>query len=317
MAKAKRSALTEPKARPHDGNIQRIPRSKIRRFADQPRTFFDPQELAELQASIEEVGQQTPIVVRAIASDPEHDFELVDGERRLIACGQAGVETMLAWVRPIADAEEQFTASVVGNFGRSSHTPLEIAAAIERIRKSPTMARLSPGDQVARIAKIFGRSAPWVYQHQALLRLDPEVQALMSPTRPEEHRLGTALAIFISSLHSELQSQIAKTVVGKMLNLNQARAYARRVADEAGLEAGSATRKRRPSDDFRNLKTFVRRTKEASDTFFEPVVQRTLYRKSLGERKVMALELKQCAFRLHALAKSLTEDQPESLPKEA
>ena len=166
--------------------VERILRNQIRRFTDQPRNFFDAKDMNDLAASIEEIGQQTPIVVKAVIGDPKHKYELVDGERRWIACGMAGVDTMLAWVRPIKDSDEQFVASVVGNFGRSSHTPLEISQAINRIRKSKRMESFSPGEQIAKIAKIFARSEPWVYSHLALLRLHPEVQAMMSPTISEE-----------------------------------------------------------------------------------------------------------------------------------
>src|SRR3989344_4622538 len=125
--------------------VRRIPRVKIRRFADQPRTYFDGRDMSDLAASIEEIGQQTPIVVKAIADDPKHDYELVDGERRWIACGIVGVETMLAWIKNVSDTEEQFVSSVVGNFGRSGHTALEIAQAIDRIRNSKRLRELSPG----------------------------------------------------------------------------------------------------------------------------------------------------------------------------
>src|SRR3989344_9390147 len=144
---------------PDISQVRRIPRLKIRRFSDQPRTYFDARDMSDLAASIEEIGQQTPIVVKAIVGDPKHDYELVDGERRWIACGMVGVETMLAWVKNVTDVEEQFVSSVVGNFGRSGHTALEIAQAIDRIRKSSKMQKFSSGEQVARIAKIFVRSA--------------------------------------------------------------------------------------------------------------------------------------------------------------
>src|SRR3989338_6580477 len=170
--------------------VERILRNQIRRFTDQPRNFFDAKDMNDLAASIEEIGQQTPIVVKVVTGDPKHSFELVDGERRWIACGMANVDTMLAWVRPIADSDEQFIASVVGNFGRSGHTALEISQAVDRIRKPKRMQELSPGEQVARIAKIFASSEPWVYSHLAILRLHPDVQAMMAQMIPEEERLS-------------------------------------------------------------------------------------------------------------------------------
>lgn len=202
--------------------VERIPRVKIRRFEGQPRTFFDPGELAELAASIEEVGQQTPILVKRMSGDQKHDYELIDGERRWLACGMIGVETMLALIKEPRDSEDQFLSSVVANFGRVGHTPLETAKAIERLRASKQMQRYSAGEQVERIAKICARSTPWVYQHLALLRLDPKVQAMLEPSVPKDKRLDLSIALYLTSLHTELQLEIAEEVVRKGLKLKEA-----------------------------------------------------------------------------------------------
>ncbi|MBI2003658.1 MAG: ParB/RepB/Spo0J family partition protein [Parcubacteria group bacterium] len=237
--------------------VERIPRVKIRRFEGQPRTFFDPGELSELAASIEEVGQQTPILVKRVSGDQKHDYELIDGERRWLACGMVGVETLLALVKEPRDSEDQFLGSVVANFGRVGHTPLETAKAIERLRASKQMQRYSAGEQVERIAKICARSAPWVYQHLALLRLDPKVQAMMEPSVPKDKRLDISIALYLTSLHTELQLEIAEEVVRKGLKLKEARFHARKVAQRVGIQAGVAKRGRRPHDDYRILQRFA------------------------------------------------------------
>ncbi|MDP2642017.1 MAG: ParB/RepB/Spo0J family partition protein [bacterium] len=285
------------------GQVRRIPRTKIRRFADQPRTYFDGRDMNDLAASIEEIGQQTPIVVKAITGDLKHDYELVDGERRWIACGMVGVEMMLSWVKTVANTEEQFVSSVVGNFGRSGHTALEIAQAIDRIRKSKRLQELSSGEQVARIAKIFARSEPWVYQHLAILRLHPDVQAMMAPTLPEERRLSNAMGVYISSLHHDLQKEIATVVLEKSMSLNQARSYARQVAENAGLKAG--TGKRDSTDEYRILENFVRKTKQGVEILLEPSNHQKLLRRNPRDLAVMASALEQCVTLLSQLKTAL------------
>lgn len=219
--------------------IRCIPRTKIRR-SDQPRTHFDASDMEDLAASIEEVGQQTPIVVKAIADDPKHDYELVEGERRWIACGITGVETMLVLIENAADTEEPFVSSVAGNFDRSGRTALEIAQTIDRTRNSKRLQKCSPSEQVARLMKIFARSEPWIYQHLAILRLHPEVQAMMAPTLPKEQRIGYALGLVISTLPRDLQLEIAKEMKAKKMTLKQARIYTRQIAEEAREQAGTA-----------------------------------------------------------------------------
>lgn len=286
-------------------SVRKIPRIKIRRFSDQPRTYFDAKDMSDLAASIEEIGQQTPIVVKRITGDPKHDYELVDGERRWIACGMVGVETMLAWIKNVADSEEQFVSSVVGNFGRSGHTALEIAQAIDKIRKSKRMHGFSAGEQIARIAKIFARSEPWVYAHLAILRLHPEVQAMMAPTLPDDQRMSHTLGVFISSLHQDLQLEIAKEAIERKMNLNQARTLARQMAEEAGVRAGIGKKGRPPVEDWRRFEDFVNRTREGVDTFMVPVVQDRLKRRSAKDLAGMATELEQCVARLNQLRASI------------
>ena len=72
----------------------------------QPRTVFDEDAMAELVASIEEVGLLQPIVVRPIG---DGKFELVMGERRWRASQQANLEKIPAIVRE--------TKAVVGLIG--------------------------------------------------------------------------------------------------------------------------------------------------------------------------------------------------------
>jgi ParB family chromosome partitioning protein len=290
--------------------VCRIPRSQIRRFEGQPRTYFDPKELEDLAASIGEIKQQKPITVKVITGDPKHDFELVDGERRWIACGMAGVDTMLAWVRPIEDDDEQFIASVVSNFGSSDHTPLEISRAIDRIRKQKQ--NLSPGEQIARIAKVFVRSESWVYSYLYLLRLHPKVQEMMGPMVPEESRLGQALGIFISSLSPDLQLKVAEVVVEKKMSLNRARLYARQVAEEAGVKVGTnrGNVSGLPSKSWKCLRNAVKAVTERLDILLVPATQEALKKHNLTDRAAMAVEIEECIARLNQLRVSLIGTLP-------
>ncbi|OGI82235.1 hypothetical protein A3G53_01150 [Candidatus Nomurabacteria bacterium RIFCSPLOWO2_12_FULL_44_11] len=289
------------------GQILRIPRSRIRRFETQPRGFFDAKAMNELADSIAEIGQQTPIIIKSITGDPDHDYELVDGERRWIACGMALVETMLAEVRVINDEDDQFEISVVSNFNRAEHTSLEIALAIDRMRKSKKLQGLSAGEQMKKIRKRFGRSEPWVYQHLVLLRLHPDVQAMMAPTLPEEERLSHMLGVFISSLHHDLQLDIAKTVMVKRMGMNQARLYARQVAEEAGVKIKTTERPMgMPSQSWRRLQNTVKVLHEGLDVLFVPASREALVKRNTMDLVLMVAEVEQCITRLTQLKAVLT-----------
>lgn len=294
------------------GSIQRIPRNKIRRYEGQPRTWFDPEKLAELAASIEEIGQRTPILVKRVFGDPEHDYELMDGERRWLACGIAGIETMDALVKQPKDSDEQFLISVVANFGGEDHTPLETAKAIDRLRNTKWMQRFSASERVVRIAKICAKSNTWVYQHLALLRLDPKVQEMMAPEIPKSERLDHSVALYISSLYPELQVEIAQEVVQKELKVTEARFYARKVAERLGMQPGIAKKSRKPSEDYRILRRFTANLQKESKMFLEMSrdhIESIFKMRALSQRIELAQGIKQGIIQLNKLLSVLLEGQ--------
>lgn len=248
------------------GGVLRVPTRKIRPFADQPRQYFDQEALLDLAGSIEEVGQLEPIKVRMLEGDPDHDYELVDGQRRWHACDMLGIDVR-AIVVNVTDVEHQFEVSAVSNFGRVGHTALEIARAIKRIMEKR-------GRNVAQVAKIFGHTDPWVYQHLSLLKLHPNVQAMMEPTVPEKERLLFSTAIQLAPFPDELQQELAELITQKGLKLNQARRVIRTKARLASLQIGTG-RKRGPHDDFRILRALLERMPESLHHFLEMDTEQT------------------------------------------
>lgn len=58
---------------------------RLRRVPGQPRTHFSKAKLQELADSVMCIGLQIPIIVRRVTDDPDFDFEIVEGERRVRA----------------------------------------------------------------------------------------------------------------------------------------------------------------------------------------------------------------------------------------
>lgn len=242
------------------GEVILVPRVLIRPFPDQPRKYFDQQKLKELAASIKAVGQQVPGFVKEISGNHSpHKYELVDGQRRWHAIDMAGIEKMKVIVIGAKDTEEQFLISVVANFGRAEHGPLEIASAIQRFRNN--------GMSLSQIAEIFGRSATWVYQYHKILQLDPEVQKMMSPETPKDCRLTFSVALMLADVPKDLQKKIADTIIGEKLKIGQARNIIRRRAERMGFKVGDPNRP--PVEDYRNLCSLVGRMKRELEIFEE------------------------------------------------
>ena len=72
----------------------------------QPRRQFDPKALEELAQSIRENGLLQPVTVRETATG----YELVAGERRLLACKSLGMEQIPAIIQRYDDQQAAILA---------------------------------------------------------------------------------------------------------------------------------------------------------------------------------------------------------------
>ncbi|MFK5583196.1 ParB/RepB/Spo0J family partition protein [Serinicoccus sp. LYQ131] len=149
-----------------------IPVEDIRANPRQPRAVFDEDDLAELVASISEIGVLQPVVVRMVSeadiSAGQPPFELVMGERRLRASRQAGNATIPAIVR-VTDDEHMLRDALLENLHRAQLNPLEEAAAYQQLLEDF-------GCTHDELASRIGRSRPQISNTIRLLRLPPMVQ---------------------------------------------------------------------------------------------------------------------------------------------
>jgi ParB/RepB/Spo0J family partition protein len=247
------------------GTIPDIPLGLIRPFRNQPRKHFDQKGLEELAASIKEEGQITPAWVMPIFDDPVIEYELIAGERRWRACGIAGIATLRGEIRAPETAAKQYLDSVMENFGRRDCTHLETARAIEEMRRIHFGEKPEWGEKVTeKLAKIFVHSTAWINQYRSLLRLHPEVQAMMEPGVEEKQRLPFQVAIALANLEQESQLTIARHIVGEGLRLKPALAHIRaEVSDDIRIKKNG--RRGRPHRDYDVLRTFLKSLGEGAE----------------------------------------------------
>lgn len=131
----------------------------------QPRQTFDEDALAELAASIREVGLLQPIVVRQLTRD---SYELIMGERRWRASQQAGLAQIPAIVRDTADTD-LLRDALIENLHREQLNPLDEAAAYRQLLDDF-------GATHEELASRIGRSRPHISNTLRLLQLPPGVQ---------------------------------------------------------------------------------------------------------------------------------------------
>jgi ParB family chromosome partitioning protein len=147
-----------------------IPVSGIQPNPRQPREVFDEEPLAELVASIREVGLLQPIVVRPLPSNGSGtpNYELVMGERRWRASQQAGLTHVPAIVRETRD-ESMLRDALLENLHRVDLNALEEAAAYQQLLDDF-------GCTHDELSMRIGRSRPQITNTLRLLKLPPTVQ---------------------------------------------------------------------------------------------------------------------------------------------
>lgn len=149
-----------------------LPVDAIRPNPKQPRQVFDEDDLAELVASISELGVLQPVVVRPVPADEADEggprYELVMGERRLRASREAGRATVPAIVRSTGD-EHMLRDALLENLHRAQLNPLEEAAAYQQLLEDF-------GCTHEDLATRIGRSRPQISNMIRLLKLPPLVQ---------------------------------------------------------------------------------------------------------------------------------------------
>jgi len=95
----------------------------ISRNPQQPRQWFNNEELDNLAASIREHGIIQPLIVTPPNSNGI--YTLIAGERRLIAAGRAERETVTAIIREVTCEQDYLILALVENVDRSEMTPVE------------------------------------------------------------------------------------------------------------------------------------------------------------------------------------------------
>lgn len=145
-----------------------IPIDDLKPNPDQPRARFDEDALAELAASIAEVGVLQPIVV---ARDESGDHYLIAGERRWRAAQRAGLTTIPAVVRGTS-GESTLVEALVENLQREDLTPLEEAHAYRQLLENTGMSQEEIADRV-------GKSRPAISNTLRLLQLPGSIQTMV------------------------------------------------------------------------------------------------------------------------------------------
>jgi len=202
--------------------VFQIELDKIKPNPHQPRKDFNESELDELAASIREHGVIQPLIVSKIERETptgtQIEYQLIAGERRLLAAKKAGLERVPAIVRPAAADKDQLEVAIVENIQRADLNPIETARAYAKLQEQFGLTQRE-------IAARIGKSRETVTNIMRLLNLPTYIQEAVGKKQISDSQARLLLAIsnpakqqglFEEIIRNNLSVRELKLMVGKM-----------------------------------------------------------------------------------------------------
>lgn len=213
--------------------LREVPVSAIDPNRYQPRRHFDEATIAELAASIREVGVLQPILVRQQADGQR--YELVAGERRWRAAQHLGLDRIPALVRVLDDAGS-LERALIENLHREDLDPMEEAAAYQQLVDEFSLTQ-------EQIAERVGRSRSAVANTLRLLQLPPAIQRMVADGALAAGHARALLGI----ADPEFQETLARKIAGSGLSVRQVEEAVRAHAAQAEADAPEPGRTKPPA----------------------------------------------------------------------
>jgi len=223
-----------------------VPLEKIDSNPYQPREDFDEEKLRELADSIREHGVLQPVVLRR----RESGYELIAGERRVLASKWAGLETIPAIVRDATD-EAAAELALIENLQREGLEAVEEALGYARLMREFGLSQSA-------LARKVGRSQSAISNKLRLLQLPEEVLKEVS-----RHRLSERHARALLKLEEkDLQLRIVQEIVEEELSVRETEKRIDVLCAKAGEEGKGSKRVVRV---FKDARLFVNSVKQLAE----------------------------------------------------
>jgi ParB family chromosome partitioning protein len=224
----------------------------------QPRRDFNEEALKELADSIREYGILEPLIVTRLEEGTPSGgittkYQLIAGERRLMAAKLVGLSTVPAIIREGDDERVKFEIALIENLQREDLNPMERARAFARLSDEFGLAQRE-------IAIRIGKSREWVANSMRLLALPLEAQKALEEGKITEGHARVILAL----ADAESRREILELIISKNLTVRQAFEE----ASSRGLRKGStpATRPKISAEEDPILKNLRAKLEETLGT---------------------------------------------------
>lgn len=175
-----------------EGPIFHIETDKIKPNPHQPRKHFDEAALNDLAASIREFGIMQPLVVSKVEMPTEHgvavEYQLIAGERRLLAAKLVGLPRVPVVVRAVPEEREKLELAIVENLQRENLNAIETARAYAKLQDHFGLTQRE-------VAMRLGKSREVVGNAVRLLNLPTSIQDAIAKNQLSESQGRLLLAV--------------------------------------------------------------------------------------------------------------------------
>jgi ParB/RepB/Spo0J family partition protein len=211
--------------------VREVELSSIQLSKLNPRIDINPQELSELIKSIQEVGILHPIILRPLGQEK---YEVVVGQRRLMAAKKLGFKTIPSVIRSLSD-EEVVELNLVENIHRAELSAVEKGQSCKELMKK--YPKVYPN--IEAVALKIGVSGTTLRSWLKLTDAPAELQKMVAPTPklgvPRERGKidwDTAVSIARRVKDKGRQVEIAKAIASNPIYGRDARKVIARVVRE-------------------------------------------------------------------------------------
>ncbi len=180
---------------------------KIKPNPHQPRKVFNEEALEELASSVREMGIIQPLIVSKVTRETdtgtEVEYQLIAGERRLMAAKKIGLERVPAIVRSVAQEKDKLEMAIVENVQRADLNPMEAARSYAKLQEG---FGLTQREVAARV----GKSRETIANSLRLLNLPSFVQEAISREQISDSQGRLLLAVSDASQQKSLFEEIIR-----------------------------------------------------------------------------------------------------------
>ena len=234
----------------------------IKKNPNQPRKKFDEDAIDDLARSIEKVGVIQPINLRKVGSY----FELIAGERRLLATIRAGFDKIPAVVIEVTDHQSAVLA-LIENVQREDLDFIEEAYAYKTLIEKYNITQKEVSNRV-------GKSQSTVSNKLRLLKLNDKILTKLAVNGLTE-RHGRAL---LKIENEDLQNEVLDYIIEKALNVKQTDVLISRKINELSKD------KKRKNTKFKiNTSIYVNTIKKAFQTIIDTGIDAKYEKEDKGD----------------------------------